>query len=399
MAGRRVYRNSGGRKFRKNALNILLIILSLVVVVFLIYSISGPIANYFKNRAIESEAEPWRPAPLPDQLIAENNIEKENPVTPIDEPSNANIKSTQNFSACFIPVTSMASSETLKDALQMARADGYTAAVVTLKDKGGSFYYNTSSEMAGLADNAVKSDLTAEHICTLIKAAGLKPIASVNLLEDHNIYGGYKQGAYKFENSTSTWYDNRVESGGKPWLSPFEADTKDFVAFISDEVSKAGFESIIFDGIVFPPFRQSDLNYIGSTVKAADRYLGLVNIANIATEAANKNGAASMLKITAEDIITGSSEVFKPDLLDSNIILVYYAPENFIKTIVINGDEIVLSDMIISDSTEVVFNIILEAAGDKEIIPHLDSAGLTQADFNDVITALIKLGFGAYVIS
>ncbi|MCL2054560.1 MAG: putative glycoside hydrolase [Oscillospiraceae bacterium] len=402
-SGRRVYRKGmGSRKKRsKTVVNSFLIVIGLAVAVFLGISIAGPIREYFRNREIGGAADPWVPPALPDIIAADSNSGGNtgggNGGNNSGSPSE---RAERGFSACQIPVSAMTNSDTLKDALIQARTDGYTAAVVTLKDKGGAIYYSTASEMALLADNAVKSDLTAEHICALIVAAGLKPIASVNLLEDHNIYGAGRQGAFKFENSISTWFDNRVDMGGKPWLSPFDTDTQDYAAFLADEVSKAGFETLIFDGLVFPPFRSSDLNYIGSIVKNESRYQALVNLALLAADAAASNGAASMLHISAADIITGGSEIFKPDSLEGATALIYYAPESFVKTFVDGNQEIVLSDMNISDSTTVVFNVISQKAGDKlALIPHVDSTGMNQEDFSDAITSLIALGYDSYVIS
>jgi hypothetical protein len=396
-SGRKVYRKSiSSRKRRRKAvIYALIVVLCLSAVSFIVYSVAGPIGDYFKTRKTSAATDPWTPPSLPDNAVAEHT-----PVGEGGENSPAQSGNALYFSACKIPASMMSSEDALKEALSQARSDGYTAAVVPLKEKGGAIYYNTASEMARLGENAVRSDLSAARIRELVAAAGLKPVASLNLLEDHNIYGEYKKGSYKFDASTMTWYDNNSANGGKPWLSPFDEDTQAYVAFLADEVSEAGFDAIVFEGIVFPPFRGTDLNHIGETVKNENRYLALMNIAKTVSDAAAANGVASIIRVSAEEIVGGVAELFRAELPQGSALLVYYAPHGFPKTVVYDNQEIVLSDMTMTDSTTAVFNIIAQKANGRfELIPYVDSAGLNQSDFNDVITAIIAADYGSYVIS
>ncbi len=401
-SGRKVYRNKmkNRKKYRKNTLFIILFILLLAVLVFVGYSIARPIYNYFSERKNNdvNNAEAWEPP------VYEN--EEESAVTTVSEDESPGDESPENtsdsldFSAYVIPPEALSASDTLKNALAEAKNNGYTSAVVILKDKGGAIYYNTGSEIAASGENAVKGSMPAGQISAMITAAGLKPIASVNLLEDNNRYGANRTGSYKFAGDNSTWLDNSVANGGKPWLSPFDSDTQSYVEYLADEITAAGFDTVIFDGIVFPDFRNSDLTYIGQAVQDANRYNALVNIANIAGDTARTRDANPIIQVSAIDIINNKAEVFKPDLLNGSIFSVYYSPQDFNGIVVIDNTETVLSDLSAYDKTILIFDEIrMKSGGNVEIIPYIDNGGMiNQSDLNDTLTALISLGYESYII-
>lgn len=372
----------------------------LAALVFVGYSVGRPIYEYFSNRDEHGSAEqtePWTPPAAPADTVVSDG--SENIPEETEAAGEDNIISKADFSAYQLSENALASEQELKAAIERVKGSGYTAIAVTLKAKGGKIYYKTGSEMAMSCDGAVAGDMYAGQIAGMIKNAGFVPIAKVNLLEDHNLYGEYKKGSYHFEGSTSTWLDNSVENGGKPWLSPFDTDTQSYAAYLSNEISGAGFEYVVFDGIVFPPFRNSDLNYIGSTVKAADKYKSLISLADIAAKVSEANGSTAVVTVSAGDVLKGTSDVFKPAELTVKNISVEYFPSNLEGTAVINGEEVALADMTAYDKAAVVFGEIKRLAGeDTVIIPALRQADFSQADFNDTITAFMDLDLDSYII-
>ena len=304
-----------------------------------------------------------------------------------------------DFSAYQLPETALVSDAELRNALESAKGSGYTAVVVTMKAEGGKIYYKTSSQMALSADGAVAGGMYAGQISSMIKNAGFTPIAKINLLEDHNWYGEYKTGAYRFEGSTSTWLDDSAANGGKPWLSPFDTDTQSYAAYLANEVSSAGFDYVIFDGIVFPPFRSSDLNYVGAIVKDPSKYKTLISIADISAKAAEANGSSVMVMASAGEIIGGKSDLFKPAELTVKTVSVEYFPNGLENTALINGEEIALSELTAYDRARTVFTEIKRLAGDEiTIVPALRQTDFSQADFSETISAFMDLGFTSYII-
>lgn len=405
--GRKVYRtNAGNRKRRtKRAFKILFFIILLAALVFVGYSVAQPVFEYFAGRdgsSAEDNARPWTPPSSGKDKNGEDDGGSEDDTGGSEDTSdggetvrNENVR----FSAYQLPVTALASTDALTSALNSAKEGGYTAISVTLKDKGGKIYYKTASDMAVSDDTAVVGDLYSGQICSMIRAAGFTPIARVNLLEDNNRYGAARDGAFRFAGSSSTWLDNSVENGGKPWLSPFDTDTQSYAAYIANEVSTAGFEYVIFDGITFPPFRNSDLNIVGDIVKSADRYKALVNIANISIGAVQQNNSTAVAMLSAGGIIDGTAEAFKPAELNTDYIAVSYALGEIPNTAVINGEEVALSDMSAYDRAETVLGEVKRLAGeDKMIIPVIRQAEFSQADFSDTISAVMAIGCDSYVI-
>lgn len=401
--GRKIYRTRTGNRKRRTQkfFKVLFTIIILAALVFIGYSVGQPIYKYFSERSERGSGEetvPWTPPVMPDDT-EDTDSAADDPDEASESTGKTDGETAISFSAYQLPETALVSDADLRNALESAKDSGYTAVVVSLKAKGGKFYYKTGSQMALSADGAVAGDMYAGQIAAMIKNAGFIPIAKVNLLEDHNLYGEYKTGAYRFEGSTSTWLDNAASSGGKPWLSPFDTDTQSYAAYLSNEVSSSGFDSIIFDGIVFPPFRNSDLNYIGAIVKDPNKYKSLISIADIAAKAAEANNTSVIVTVSAGDVLKGTSDLFKPAELTVKTVSAEYFPGELENTALINGEEIALSELTAYERAKVVFSEIKRLAGeDITIVPALRQTDFSQADFSDTISAFMDLGFDSYII-
>ncbi len=400
--GRKIYRTSANyrKKRNKKILKAFFIIILFAALVFLGYSVAKPIHNYIVNNTGENfqDEEVWTPPVLTQNTENVPSDEEQNDETTAvaDEENKPAVSS---FSAYMLPVTALETTQSFTQALSTAKENGYTAICVPLKAEGGKFYYNTASVMARTAEDAVAGEMYAGQIASIIKNEGFIAIAYVNLLEDNNRYGEKRTGSYQTTDG-STWLDNSPTKGGKPWLSPFETDTQEFVRFISNEVTGAGFDRIVFDGAVFPNFRNSDKAYIGESIQSETRYKALVNISNIAAEAAQAYDINPILTVSAAAVLDGTEEVFKPAELNYSVIAVEYSPEELSATVLINGEETVLSELPANNKAYVVFSEIQRLAGDNaEIIPVLTQSEFSQADFNETVTAVRSLGCESYIIN
>lgn len=398
--GRKIYRASVSdrKKKTRRTVRTVVIMIVLAAVVFLGYCVARSVFEYISDHSDGSAtALPWTRPSLPDD---DTDIDRpaEN-VPEDDEPENESKTESGRFSAYRLTVSALESEDALTEELLFAKESGYTAVIAVLKDQGGKIYYDTGSELAKSDSTAVAGEMQAARICGMIKAAGFTPIAQINLLEDNNRYGENRDGSYHFASDNSTWLDNSPANGGKPWLSPFDTNTQSFAAVLSEEAASAGFENIIFDGLTFPYFRNSDLNHIGAIVQSPDRYKALVNIENIAAEAAVRNNAVPIVMVSAGEILDGTSEVFKPSELRAEMIAVSYHPDEISGTVLINGQEIALSDLTAYQAAETILAEIQRLAGsDKTIIPVLKQSELDQADLDDIVSASLALGLGSYII-
>lgn len=400
--GRKVYRSSSYYKKKKikKSIGIAAGILGLAVLVFVGYSVGKPIMNYFSSDkiALETEAKPWSP-PTSDKEPAQttNDIAKDDNDDNEDK-STVQPTESKDFTAIELPADALSSPESLSDYLTQARDSGFNAVFVEMKSQGGTINYKTSSEFAATDEAAVQGTMPAAQITSIIKSSGFKAFAVLNLLEDNNRYGENRDGSYHNTDGT-TWLDNAPAKGGKPWLSPFETDTIDYIGYLSDEISAAGFDGVIACGAVFPTFRNSDIAYIGQTVSSGTRYTALVNAVNTAKDAVTANSSEFMLELSAADILNDKAEVFKPDMLGEITVLADYDPAELSGTVVYNNQEIVLSEMSAADRFITVMDIIKEKSGGNiTILPSLKYNEFSQNDFNDVVTALVGEGYSSYVV-
>lgn len=407
--GRKVYRtNSYERKKRlKKAFHILLGLIVIAALVFVGYSIGKPILNYLdkENQSSDNTEEPWTPpavtseASEPTDTNGDSSDVQTEPNETVTSSSNSDEKiNSAGLTAYMLPENALGDPSQFSALLDQVKADGYTAVSVTLKAKGGKIYYSTLSSMAKSDENAVVGKMPIQQIAYIIKDSGLKMIAELNILDDNNRYGEYRDGSYHSLDG-STWLDTAASKGGKPWLSPFDDDTKEMVRFLADEVSSAGFDYITVSGLTFPAFRNSDLDLIGDTVKDANRYKALIELANIAQIAANEHDSKLFIRTDAADIIYGKAEIFKPKELSGYTLLIDFDPAEFTESVVYNNNEIVFSELDPSSKFKTAFEIIKGQCGTEvAIIPVITESGSNHADYDSLISEIIGEGFESYFV-
>ena len=404
--GRKVYRtNSYEKKKRlKRALRILLGLIVIAALVFVGYSVGKPILNYLnkENENTDNVEEPWTPPAVTSEVTetldtsgdsTEVTVEPSETVTSPDNKINSS-----GLTAYMLSEDALSDPSQFSALLDQVKADGYTAVSVTLKAKGGKIYYSTASTMAKSDENAVVGNMPIQQIASLIKNSGLKMIAELNILEDNNRYGEYRDGSYHALDG-STWLDTAADKGGKPWLSPFDDDTKELVRYMADEVSAAGFDYITVSGLTFPTFRNSDLNLLGDTVKDANRYKALIELANIVQTAANEHNTKTFIRTNAADIIYGRAEIFKPSELSGYTLLIDFDPAEFTDSVVYNNNEIVFSELDSSGKFKTAFEIIKGQCGtDITVIPVITESGSNHADYDSLIAEIINEDFESYFV-
>lgn len=407
--GIKIYRASSGYKKRKarKAAKIILFVIVLAVLVFLGYCVANSVSEYLSDNneiiSAEEDTVPWTPPESPDEpediLGAADESAGEISEDEKDVQQEQPVEEDNGFSAYRLPVTALSSAASLNEELAFAKEAGYSAVIAVMKDAGGKIYYKTSSEMAVTDETAVVGDMYPTQICSIIRSAGFIPIAEVNILEDNNRYGMNRDGSYHVASDNSAWLDNSPAKGGKPWLSPFEEKTRNYADFLANEVASSGFEYVVYGGLVFPDFRNSDLNYIGDTVRSADRYKALISIENSSAGITVQNDSIPILMTSAGKILNGKAEVFKPAEISSGMIAVSYVPDEIGGTVLINGQEAAVSDLSAYDRAKAVLGEVKRLAGDnKTIIPVIRQSDFSQADYSDIIAAAMDLEMDSYIV-
>lgn len=294
---------------------------------------------------------------------------------PVTQAPVSNEKSTGG--CYFISADDMAGADSLSQALN--RVKEYKYAVVPLKVTGGKLLYASGIESANLS-GAVSSGMTLSEIVDAIKKCGMEPAAEISTIADSIYPATYKKSAYQFADGvTGEWLDNKSESGGKPWMSPFADLTKSYLSDIIGEISSAGIKKIICTDTYFPAFRDKDIGYIGDIVKPETRYSGLCELINHLSDKAESNGASLMLEVSASDVINSSSEVFKPESYGDMYAVVNINMNDF-------------GSQSISD----IMAKIKSKSGSMQIVPCI--SGSSSGSLSSVIESLEKLGYDYYMV-
>ncbi|MBZ4670302.1 MAG: hypothetical protein JG769_606 [Oscillospiraceae bacterium] len=386
------------RNHVKNAVKAIVMILVIGGIAFLGYSIGEPVLNFLREKA----QNPTSSTSSANETSSGDVSSKAEENSSESETSSSSTESSEGnkdfgFSAYEIKSESLLNMESLKAAVDQAKQQGYSAVAVVLKSPGGAVNYNTNVELAKKAYIS-QSQLSAADIAKAVNESGLKSVAFVGTLNDNLTPKVDKTAGYTFENSQTAWYDDSPEKGGKPWLNPFSETTKSFMTEIANEVCLAGFDEVICTGVAFPPFRNTDLNYIGTLVKDPNRYTALLNIADIFKTAAANTSSKVAVEISAKGLIEGTDEIFKPQMLEGFKIAVDYNPAKIGTKLVDNGSEIILTDLPAYDKAKKIFETAKAKAGGIEIIPCIEHDGANVGDVSETIRALVDLGYKNYII-
>lgn len=203
------------------------------------------------------------------------------------------------------------SADALQQALAKARSDSPNGKllVIPLKVQGGAVLYQTNVETAKQC-GAAQGNLTLPQITAAAMEQGWMPVAECSLLYDNLLPKFRVEAGYQTADG-SQWLDNSADNGGKPWASPLSTVTLQYLTELTQEIAASDFSQIWFADAVFPPFRDSDLAYIGSSVEAENRRTGMQQFLQSLLPAAK--GKPISLEISAAKAKDGTAEAFAPE--------------------------------------------------------------------------------------
>ena len=380
------------RSAGRTALSVFLTVLLLLGIAFLGYSVGKPIMDFMRERPDRQASTTTAPDVPKNEITtaATTPAPETTPVTtepePEPEPKNGIL---------FVALPQSEDYNAVLDAaIKEATEKGCYGIALELIRDGGVIGFNTKDERAVNVSAVYPlaiSDLSAA--AKKITDAGLLPYARISVLTDHILSWVDKSICYLFENSTSTWLDNSRAAGGKPWISAFSESARGYISGFVSEISEAGFAGIIAGELEFPPFRRSDLGYVGATVQSADRYKALAEFSNALQETL---GAAKSyaVEVDAQDIIAGSDEVLNDtSLLNCNTVYIRYDSAAVGTRLVrADGTEVSYTGLGESDKATVVFRSVAEELKDsgKTLIPAVSDESL--------IPVLVGLGYDETMI-
>lgn len=418
------------KRRNENAVKIIAGAAAVAALIFVGYSVAGPIGRYIASRPDRTETQPWTPtdtdtvtddtaaqtAELPAVTdITQSDIslpvseEAQTSAAAVTEPAETTVTTVSEQTAAlrdggaayYLDPDSMSDADSLDEALDELAASGCNAVIFPVKTEGGVFHYRTELDFVATVidgNDPIQSELSAADIVKAAESRGLRPVALMSVLYDNNRYGDYRDGSYRSEDG-DTWLDTSPDKGGKPWLSPFDETAQGYLCDIVTELGEAGFDEIICDDFIFPEFRSSDIDMLGEEVSPySDRYQALTSLAVMMNNAGNDAGTRVMLRITANSVIRRYSELFYPDELEGCRIMIDYSENNISRTMVAGNDEVILDDMDMYDKITAVYGEVSSRCGDLPVYPMLDRESMSADDFDEAVKALTAMGYDEYYV-
>lgn len=264
------------------------------------YSIAKPILLYTGDDVSQAQSAP----------VAENTTP---PAEAVTEPTEATPQSLGG-NGILLTAADLANRTAFETALASAREkspDG-TVLVMPLKVQGGALLFQTENALAQQC-GAVQGTMQLSEMVDVAKAQGWTPVAQCSLLDDNLLPNANAQAGYLVTDG-SRWLDNTKQNGGKAWASPFSDITVQYLTDLTEEIVSAGFSQIWCADVIFPPFRQSDLTFIGESVQSPSRSDILLQLLNHMIDAAGT--VPVVLQTDAEGIMAGTEEALQANGLN-----------------------------------------------------------------------------------
>lgn len=303
-------------------LGTVLLIILLLALAFLGYCLGKPLLEYLENNQNNGSSPVWTP---PEDTESTGG-QTEPDVTTVPETTTAPADTTTAVSESAapegisytvnVPASALSNYASLSTFAKKSASEGFTAAMVQLKDNAGHLRYASDIEAVQNTD-VIIGVLTAEEICSALRENGLEPVAVVSALADNAGCVAIPEMSYKVtDEDNMSWLDYTSEAPVR-WANPENEATLLYIKEVKDELTAAGFTEIIQTNIVFPDFQEYDKKYVSAKYFAADRYKLL-------------SGAVlygQSVEVDAEDIISGqftrTAEVLKnkSQLADNKIVV------------------------------------------------------------------------------
>lgn len=373
------------RRKKYGVLKTVLFILLLGVLVFLAYSVAGPVKKLLTGELTASDT----------SSVASVTSDSPSSDVASDTSSDTTPSGTENLKVITMPIGTVLDAAKQDAFLTDAKSKGYQAVLAELKDDTGVIYFQSSvSAINGnkaIAENAI----SAEALAKKISDAGMVPMAAVHTFKDKTAPDKTKDNTFMVKNSTYTWFDRAASDGGKPWLNPYKELARNYNLTIVEDLAKAGFKEIILKSVHFPEVNSMNKAQLDTSVSISEilsRYVAE------AEEIAAKYNAKTAVSYNAtgywtEKQITYGGEAggVKADAIAPVIRLSDYGNKlTFGETVIDNPGENINAAV-----KAVVAQIQAKTAEQKpEMVPIIASGQNTD----EIVKALAEAGINSYIV-
>lgn len=207
--------------------------------IFFGFSIAGPVLDFLTGKVKTPQ-------------VTSSSEQSSVLVSSSSESSSSQPTASQSVKGVSVSMEILTDATKLDAFIKDVKNQGVNAVTVTLKDDAGLIYYPSAlpkvSQFGALAKNS--KDLSAG--ISKLKENNLKIIGEITAFQDMTAAYGDRAMAVKYQNTETLWLDNFQEKGGKPWLNPYNAAARAYIASIASEAAGLGIDAVMVRGIQFP---------------------------------------------------------------------------------------------------------------------------------------------------
>lgn len=396
--GRKIYKtkekNYYGKSAAGKAFSIGLTILLIGGIGFIGYSVAEPLVNYSKKKGDKE------PVSTSEIVTATESAEITTSYFTDDSgekiPPRQSVKF-ETYKAAALKETDLLSADALELAIgKLPTGQGIEYLEVPLKVKGGAVYYSTNVFLAG-ASKAYPEMLTLEQIVNTVEKAGYKPAAVISIFNDNLLPVTDGSTGYRTYSTDEQWIDNDPAAGGKPWASPYSELAVNYNADIAGEISAAGFQKVICTDLVFPQFRQSDLELLDPELSSPSRSMKMTAAANLLNDRILKNGSSMFVEISAADIIKGSKDILQPMLLNVNTVVLNINIDE-LSSGVYTSETVYDFSGSVTEKAEKAVKLVESDLSDFNVVIRLSGNSPSMMELIETRDFLIKKGYSSFVL-
>ncbi len=386
--GRKIYKTKEKNYYGKSPagkfFSALLSILLIGGIGFIGYSVAGPLINYTRKQGDE---EPQESETVPEEISSEAQTES-NEVLPVSENRD------EVYKAFFLSEYDMSSTESIKTAVgRIPQEQGIEYIEVPLKLKNGRLTYESSAQE--ITDSGiVQPEITLQEIARTIRREGYTPSAHISVFADSTIPEIYPQYSYMIPETLYVWQDRNADL----WASPFSSGYTDYLTFVADEISGAGFKKIICSDLSFPEFTDRDIQQLNDERLESDgRYTYLADTANVLYETITSNNSDMLVEVSASDVISGKAEILKPLFINADTIVLNINLDEISRG-VDTGSTVYEFDGTVSENVMKMLELAKEELSDFNVAVRISGGSNNTSDILTAKDDIKEKGYVSFVL-
>ncbi len=205
--GRKVYRSKSRRHSSGGAGKKIIFVLFILCIIAVAYVATGWIFSMINSSNPQEDTSSQTSSVLEDGTVSGG--EEQGSVAPVTQ---------SGYTALSMPQNILLDSTQWQSFLDSAKAQGYTAVMVTLKDGQGALYYNSAVPRAVSNGAVVAGAVDAAQLCQTIQASGLTPIAQMGCFVDR--YGSIGSDATFTSGGSRLWQGTPNTENAFAYLGP-----------------------------------------------------------------------------------------------------------------------------------------------------------------------------------